>query len=240
MPRLSVSKEKLYTALRRQSRYGVGALAAGAVLFGTIAADVQAASPPAPTFDSAFSVKGEPAALYYKVSYKAHDGAHTLQVWREGQSKLRRRTDDAVDTYVLRTTSDPGEYQMIVVDYQKRITTRIDRNNLIRLGHFSDWFDLAHGLRHPAGQYTLSVSEAPPNTLAPIAKCRWYELQQGNAADRICWSDRERLPLVIWSLQKGTVWRVLEAEHRPLPDDTFQLHDAGFVRNDANADIDND
>ncbi|SPK77245.1 protein of unknown function (plasmid) [Cupriavidus taiwanensis] len=38
---------------------------------------------------------------------------------------------------------------MTVVDYSKRVTTRINRINLVRLGHISDWFDLAHGLRHP-------------------------------------------------------------------------------------------
>lgn len=59
--------------------------------------------------------------------------------------------------------------------------------------------------------------------------------------NRICWSAREHLPMVIWSDAKASaVWRVTQVEHRPIGDDVFVLHDTGFVRNDANADIEGD
>jgi hypothetical protein len=240
MPKPFVSNAWPRLTLRRRACLGTLAFAAWAAPLGTIAGYANAASLGVPTFEDAFAVNSEPAAIYYKVSFAGRDGNHTLQVWRDGQSKLRRRTDDAIDTYVLRAASDPGEYQMVVVDYKKRITTRISRNNLIRLGHFSDWFDLAHGLRHPVGPYKLSVSQAPAGAPAPVEKCRWYDLRQGEAIDSICWSDRDRLPLVIWSREKGALWRVAEVVRGPLPGDTFALHDAGFVRNDANDDINND
>jgi hypothetical protein len=49
------------------------------------------------------------------------------------------------------------------------------------------------------------------------------------------------LPLVIWSEFKGAaVWRVTAVQRKPIADDIFQLHDTGFVRNDADEDIDND
>lgn len=154
---------------------------------------------------------------------------------------LRRKTDEVLDTYVVRNSADPLEYQMTVVDYRKRITTRIDRNNLIRLGHFSDWFDLAHGLRHPVGEYRLAPTSAPAGAPIPASACRWYVLSQGNTLNRICWSAREHLPMVIWSDAKASaVWRVTQVEHRPIGDDVFVLHDTGFVRNDANADIEGD
>jgi hypothetical protein len=238
-----VNKQDSVAGLRRYRRAGCAIFVAVAALLGTVATAAGGATPVrtgTPTFETAFSAKGEPASLYYKVTFAGREGPHTLQVWRDGQSRLRRRTDDAVDAYVVRDTSDPHEYQMTVVDYQKRITTRIDRDNLIRLGHFSDWFDLAHGLRHPVGQYRLIESAAPAGAAAPVAACRWYELQQGDDGHRICWSDRDRLPLVIWSQQKGVVWRVTEVERRQIATNTFDLHDTGFVRNDANADIDND
>lgn len=211
--------------------------AAGPVkVAGKVATQASGKSP----FDQAFPFEGEPPALHYRVSYVGADGPHTLEVWRDGQSRLRRRTDDALDSYVVRDDQDPGEYQMVVVDYRKRITTRIDRNNLIRLGHFSGWFDLAHGLRHPVGDYRLNASHAPEGAPAPFGACHWYALAQSADTHRICWSDRDRLPLMIWSEHTGLVWRVTTVDRGPIPHDTFEMHDAGFVRNDANSDMEGD
>lgn len=218
----------------------LAAFCACVLLVGASVKDALAAKPAISPFEAAFSASDEPAALYYRVTYEGRDGPHSLQVWRDGQSRLRRKTDDTLDTYIVRNPADPGEYQMTVVDYRKRITTRIDRNNLIRLGNFSDWFDLAHGLRHPSGAYELTASEAPAAAPTPISDCRWYALRQRDVTHRICWSVRDRLPLVIWQEQKGIVWRVTEVARKPIAADTFMLHDAGFVRNDANDDIDRD
>lgn len=193
------------------------------------------------TFASVFQTQGEPAALYYRATFEGGDGAHTLQVWRDGQTRLRRKTDDAVDMYVTRSAADPLEYQMSVVDYRKRITTRIDRNNLVHLGDFSGWFDLAHGLRQPSGAYRLTRAAAPAHAPAPLSACRWYALAQGDAVHHICWSAREHLPLVIWSDRAAlAVWRVTAVAHGPIGHDVFVRRDAGFVHNDANDDIDND
>jgi hypothetical protein len=217
------------------------ALAAGTALLCAAAAPAAVADQPALTFESVFQSGGEPSGLYYRATFEGRDGAHTLQVWRDGQTRLRRKTDEAVDTYVLRSVADPLEYQMTVVDYGKRITTRIDRNNLIHLGHFSGWFDLAHGLRHPAGAYHLALAAAPAKVPAPAAACRWYALTQGADTHHICWSADEHLPLVIWSNRTASaVWRVTHVERRPIGDDVFVIHDSGFVRNDANDDINND
>ncbi|MEM5433410.1 hypothetical protein [Cupriavidus oxalaticus] len=115
----------------------------------------------APTFDAAFGARAEPAALFYRATFQSKDGMHTLQVWRDDQTRLRRKTDRAIDTYVARIAANSLEYQMTVVDYSKRITTRINCINLVRLGHISDWFYLAHGLRHPIGRYELALTRAP-------------------------------------------------------------------------------
>ena len=215
--------------------------AAGAVLLCAVSASAAAAERPGATFESVFQSGDEPAALFYRAEFTGSDGAHALQVWRDRQVRLRRKTDDALDTYVVRDSADPLEYQMTVVDYRKRITTRIDRNNLIRLGHFSDWFDLAHGLRHPIGAYRLAPTSAPAGAPTPAATCRWYALSQGKSTHRICWSTREHLPMVIWSdAIASAVWRVTQVEHRSMGDEVFVPHDTGFVRNDANADIERD
>lgn len=193
------------------------------------------------TFESVFQADGEPAALYFRATFEGRDGTHTLQVWRDGQARLRRKTDDTIDTYVVRDPAEPLQYQMTVVDYRRRITTRIDRNNLIHLGHFSDWFDLAHGLRHPTGAYDLAPSAAPAGAPAPASACDWFALTQGGDTHRICWSTREHLPMVIWSDgSAAAVWQVASVGHGPIGGDVFVLRDAGFARNDANADIDRD
>ena len=206
----------------------------------TVTGTAQAATPLA--FETIFTAQGEPPALHYKASFAGADGQqHTLQVWRDGQTRLRRSTDDRVDAYVLRAAPDADAYQMTVVDYARRITTRINRDNLLRLGNASDWFDLAHGLRRPAGPYQLSASQRPAQAPAPIAACRWYALREGASAHRICWSESDRLPLVIWSEQKGAaVWRVTEVARQPIAGDVFRPRDEGFVRNDADEDIDKD
>lgn len=227
MPRLSVSKASGW--------------AAGAALLCSVLAPAAAAGRPAGTFESVFQSGDEPAALFYRAEFTGSDGVHVLQVWRDRQVRLRRKTDEVLDTYVVRNSADPLEYQMTVVDYRKRITTRIDRNNLIRLGHFSDWFDLAHGLRHPVGTYRIAQASAPAGAPTPASTCRWYALSQGTSTHRICWRTREHLPMVIWSDAAASgVWRVTQVEHRSIGDEVFVPHDTGFVRNDANADIEGD
>ncbi len=212
-----------------------------AALVCSFAVQVVEAGQLTPTFESVFRAGAEPAALFYSATLESKDGAHTLQVWRDGQTRLRRKTDQAIDTYVARMAADSLEYQMIVVDYRRRITTRINRNNLIRLGHISDWFDLAHGLRHPVGRYELALTRAPARSPAPLTPCRWYALTEGQDTHHICWSARANLPMMIWSDRTDSVvWRVSEVDYGPIGDDTFVLHDAGFVRNDANADVDRD
>lgn len=192
-------------------------------------------------FDDIFNASAEPKSFYYKANFNSGDGKnHTLQVWRDGQLHLRRRTDDAIDTYIIRNKNQLSTYQMIVVDYQKRISTRINRNNLMHLGSFNDWFDLSHGLKHPHGDYKLTVAQAP-SAEKPLSACQWYQLQQQQVSHHICWSTQKHIPLLIWDDQKKTqLWKVTSVDHKAISRDVFQLHDAGFVRNDANDDIEND
>lgn len=192
-------------------------------------------------FDNIFKVLGEPKTLHYKASFGSTDGQnHTLQVWRDGQLHLRRKTDDVIDSYVIRDKKNLSAYQMIIVDYKKRVSTRINRNDLIHLGSFNDWFDMSHGLRHPKGDYKLTFAQAPAMA-KPIASCQWYQLQQNQISHHICWSTQDRIPLEIWDDQKHlSMWTVTNIDHKVISRDIFQLHDTGFIRNDANDDIEND
>jgi hypothetical protein len=199
------------------------------------------AAPTAPDlrFEQAFDDRGEPSALHYRVTYGAPGREHRLEVWRDGQRRLVRRTDDAIETHVAHTQSGP-DFQMVVLDLRRKIETRIARDDLYRIGHFTDWFDLAHGLRHPMADYRLTASEAPAKAPRPLAGCHWYTLAQGGRSTQLCWSADARLPLLMLDDSGQVQWRVTAIDHKPATADVFEVRDEGFVRNDAGQDISTD
>jgi hypothetical protein len=190
-------------------------------------------------FDQVFSAWGEPGALHYRAIFVSKGLEHQLEVWRDGDRRLRRRTDDAIETYAFHKPGDP-EFQMSILDMKKRIHTRIDRTNLYRIGNFTDWFDLAHGLRRPLGEYRIAVAHAPDGAPRAVNACQWYDLNQERRATHICWSAQSHLPLVIQAQDGTVVWRVATLDGQPIPAKTFEIHDEGFIRNDANLDIESD
>jgi len=94
------------------------------------------------------------------------------------------------------------------LDLKKHIHTRIDRTNLYRIGNFTDWFDLAHGLKHPKGEYRLEKASTPAKAPEPLSPCQWYDLIQSDRATHICWSARYRLPMLIVTSEGQTAWRI--------------------------------
>ena len=191
------------------------------------------------TFDQVFNDKGEPVALHYQGVYTNQSGEHRLEVWRKGQQQLKRRSDDSIETYVVHGSGE-AEYQMWVLDLNKKINTRIDRTNLYRIGNFTDWFDLAHGLRHPKGEYHLVSAAAPAQAPKAVEPCKWFDLTQQGHTSHICWSDRTRLPLQIVAQDGRLVWNVSKLDRGALAAEIFVIHDQGFIRNDANQDIEPD
>jgi hypothetical protein len=190
-------------------------------------------------FEQVFSAKGEPGALHYRAVFISKGAEHQLEVWRDGDRRVKRRTDEAIETYAFRKPGDP-EFRMSILDMKKRIHTRIDRANLYRIGNFTDWFDLAHGLKHPMGEYRVAKAQAPDGAPKAIEACQWYDLTQDKRTTHICWSAGSRLPLVIQAQDGEVVWRVATLDRKPIPAKTFEIHDEGFIRNDANQDIERD
>ena len=190
-------------------------------------------------FEQVFSAKGEPAALHYQALFTSQGGEHQLEVWRDGDRRLKRRTDQAIETYAFRTPGD-SEFRMSILDLNRRIHTRIDRANLYRIGNFTDWFDLAHGLKHPLGAYRVTKVKAPDGAPPVIDACQWYELSQDRRTTHICWSAQNRLPLAILAPGGAAVWRVASLDRKPIAAKTFEIRDEGYIRNDANQDIEND
>jgi hypothetical protein len=190
-------------------------------------------------FEQVFSDKGEPRALHYLATYISKGAKHELEVWRDGEQRLKRSTDHVIETYVFRKPGDT-EFHMSVLDMKKRIHTQIDRTNLYRIGNFTDWFDLAHGLKHPMGEYRLVKAHAPDHVTKPIMACQWYDLTQDTRTTRICWSAENHLPLLIQTQAGEVVWQVTELDQKPVSETSFEIHDAGFIHNDANQDIERD
>ncbi len=192
-----------------------------------------------PTFERIFSDKGEPSALHYQAVFTAKGAEHHLEVWRDGEQRVKRRTDDVIETYAFRKPGDP-EFHLSILDMKKRIHTQIDRTNLYRIGNFTDWFDLTHGLKHPMGGYRVAKAQAPVGAPKAVEACQWYDLTQDQRITHICWSAHSRIPLVIQAQDGAVVWRVTTLDQKPIPAKTFEIHDEGFVRNDANQDIERD
>ena len=192
---------------------------------------------PALDFDQVFNDRAEPARLHFQAAYVVNGVKHRLEAWREGGSQLRRRADDAVETFIFRRRGE-ADWRMVVLDLARNIRTDLDRTSLARVGHFTDWFGLAHGLARPAGAYTLVQAAAPALAVSPLAPCRWYRLTESSRASDVCWSSRLRLPLLIADAS-GVQWQVTGADTR-VGKDAMVIADQGFVKNDAAADIKGD
>lgn len=189
-------------------------------------------------FDQVFA--DAPVSLHYSAQYQARGASHRLEAWVDRGTRLKRVTDGAVETYAERADAREPEYRMTVLDLQRHIVTRIDRTNLMRIGNFTDWFELAHALRVPRGDYRLERAAAPASASRPVAACDWYRVTQDGHASTICWSRPAALPLSIVTGDGHEVWRVTALQRGPVADPVFAIHDEGFVRNDANEDIEHD
>lgn len=208
----------------------------GAAFFLSLSLVAQA-TPAAATldFEKTFSAKGEPKQLHYRASYEDARGKHELEVWREGSTRLRRRTDTAMDLYV--TQLKDGDLQMTLLDHGRKVRTEVSRGALYQLGQFSDWFPLAHSFGKPPRPYTLTALPSAPTQTPPLAACKWYQLDSEPQHAAICWSEKLRLPTLITDT-KGTVrWQLLAADQEPPAPAVFTISSPGYVHVDADRDI---
>lgn len=190
-------------------------------------------------FDRIFSNAHEPPRLHYRVQFVANGGPHLLEIWREGDRRLKRATDNAIVTHAVHRPGSAG-YTMVVLDLRRHISTHIDRTNLYRIGNFTDWFDLGHGLRHPQGHYSIRPATAPQQSPAPLRPCRWFALTQGAHTSIICWDRQNFVPQLITNADGHLLWQVMSLDTRPIAPVVFQVDDKGFIHNDASRDIGGD
>ncbi len=203
------------------------------------AAAPAAASTGGLTFEQAFAAGRKPTGVHFQATFRVAGAEHQLEVWRDGDRRVRRRTDDAVETFAFHRPGE-AEFQLSVLDLKKRILTRVDRTSLYRIGSFTDWFDLSHGLEHPRGTYRLTGAGAPGGAPRPLERCRWYELAEAGRTTHICWSARDGIPVLVETDEGEVVWKVTRVDRGPVAPGTFDINDDGFVRNDAREDIEGD
>ena len=232
-----MSLRKFLVAVRSARRTGPLALLAVGVFI--TAASASEPSDPGLRFEQVFNDRGEPPALHFRARYGSPGESHQLEVWRDGGRRLVRRTDDTIETHVARRQGDAG-FEMVVLDLRRKIETRIARDDLYRIGNTTDWFDLAHGLRHPKAAYDLRTSAAPAQSPRPIEACKWYVLMQGGRSTALCWSSDAHVPLLMLDDMGHVLWQLTAIERKPAPAAVFEVRDFGFVRNDAGQDISSD
>lgn len=190
-------------------------------------------------FDKTFTARNEPRQVHYAVQYMLNGETHRSETWRDRDRQILRRTDGRIETHVVKNAREV-EWHMVVLDLPRKIRTDIDRTNLLRIGQFTDWFSLSHGLTHPTGAYRLKATDAMPSQVRPVATCRWYDLKRADSESRICWSTQLHLPLVITDRAGRMRWQVTSVDTQKLPSSVFAIRDEGFVRNNANEDIKTD
>lgn len=202
--------------------------------------NVAVAASPSFVWETAFSTRTSPKAIHFRASYADGAGkAHALEVWREGDERLRRDTDGKMSLYVKKRAG--GEYEYEVIDRENKTRVEVSRTNLYRIGVFSDWPSLATNLTKPPGAVTLTVGKR--GTLrTKIGDCRWIRVEAPPAPAReICWSSALALPLAIErDLGEARFARELTVDEvsTRIPDGSvFQAPRDGFFEVDANRDI---
>lgn len=187
-------------------------------------------------FDKVFNDKAEPAQVYFQASYQLGADKHEVQVWRDRSQRLKRRTDDALETFIFKQPREV-EWSMVVLDLKRKIRTDIDRTNLYRIGHFTDWFSMSHALSRPTAAYQLTTANKPLPEAKAVDNCTWYSLTRNGVESKICWSKKYRLPLLITDSEAHVQWRVTSVSSKAIATSNFDIQDQHFVRNNANEDI---
>ena len=197
------------------------------------------AESPSLKWNEVFATGSAPENVYFRARYLDQTGKyHQLQVWRQADLHLRRKTDDRLDLYLDKDAS--GNYVYRLVDYSRQLIISTDRANLYRMGIGSDWFGLAHVLSSPEGNYAI----APRQEIQTEndGKCIWYQLEFAALENpsRICWSDQWGLPLVIQAKTNGGQWRTQFTVEEirtfgPAPS-IFNVPVNGFLQIDAKPD----
>jgi hypothetical protein len=204
-----------------------------------LAPTIALAAPAALKWESVFSARSAPKTIHFRASYADGAGrAHSLEVWRDGDRRLRRDTDGKMSVYVTKRAG--GEYGYEVIDLESKVKVEISRTNLYRIGIFSDWAALATNLTRPAGEHAITGSKRGP-LRTKAGECRWFRVEvRGAPAREVCWSTALALPLAIDREDgsgKATRELTIDEVTTSVAADVFGPPDGGLFHVDANRDI---
>jgi len=192
-------------------------------------------------WEAAFPTRNAPRQVYFRAGYRDELGrTHRLEVWREADLRLRRRTDEAIDLYVEKSRS--GEYEYRLIDHDRKLLIHADRATLYRVGIFSDWIGLAHVLNIPRSGYR--VTQAARQSPASLrGECVWKRrelLMPVPDTSEICWSSAWGLPLEIGDNSDNDGWKsrfwIQEARTFAPAAEIFSVSREGLVEIDADPD----
>lgn len=190
-----------------------------------------------PRFDQAFATGAAPAHFHARFAYRAPDGVHHVELWRDGAARVRRDSDGRLVTIATRTGARGADFRLDLFDLRRRLHTIVDRTSLYQVGRFTDWDDLAFGLRRPAGRYRV-IALAPEDT--GLARCRWFALESAGGQTRICWSREQAFPMLIRDARGKVIWRVTALDHTAPAAALFRPDEKGYIVNNAARDITGD
>jgi hypothetical protein len=192
-------------------------------------------------WEQSFPTRNAPRQAYFRAGYRDELGrTHRLEVWREADLRLRRKTDEAIDLYVEKSRS--GEYEYRLIDHDRKLLIRADRTTLYRVGIFSDWIGLAHVLNTPRSGYR--VTEAVRQSPASLrGECVWKRLEllmPVPSTSEVCWSSAWGLPLEIGAQGGKDGWQsrfsVQEVGTFAPKPEIFAVAREGLVEIDADPD----
>jgi hypothetical protein len=219
-------------------------LAGVAAMFCAVQAMSLRADDPSSVWQAAFPIAAAPAHVHFHARYLDGRGApHTLEVWRDGKQRLRRKSDAAIDLFAEQKAG--GEIEFHIVDHSRGIVLRANRAALYRVGHFSGWLGLAHVLDVPHGAYTVTALVALPE-MKSSGPCHWYRLEVTVPARKVsdvCWSANWGLPAEIKAVDPDGTPSTIQfsvdavAVFQPT-DDLFAFQNDKFVIIDARPDND--
>jgi hypothetical protein len=192
-------------------------------------------------WEASFPTRAAPPQVHFRAVYRDDTGrTHALEVWRQADFRLRRRTDAAIDLYVEKSAS--GEYDYRLVDHDRKMLIRADRTTLYRIGVVSDWIGLAHVLNIPRGGYRITPA-LRQSERSLRGECVWQRLEltpQSSSANEICWSSEWGLPLEIGTMGVTDGWKsrfsIQEVGTFTPGPETFAVARDGLIEIDAGPD----
>lgn len=218
------------------------ALVAAMIGAAALTAGAATAEDKALSWADAFSLRGAPKAVHLQASYLDKRGkSHDLELWRDGDQHLRRRTDDKIDLFVEKTAG--GDYAFRLADLANKRLIEVSRTNLYRIGVFADWPALAGIVSEPKGPHALH-REARPATRTKAGECRWILLEvKGGDATEICWSDHFKVPLIMEKPKAAggaatTLFQVKQIDEKRPAAEVFKVATTGLALVRADDDID--